>query len=201
MKTGLLGGTFDPPHNGHVALARAALRELELERLIVMVAGRPPHKEAETDAEIRYRLARAAFQELPEVELPRDELDRPGPAYSVDTVQELERRFGDIVVVVGGDMFASFLTWRDPDRILEHARIAVARRPGTTSEHIDAVLAELDRPDRVTFFEMRPVDISASEVRRRAASGEKYDDLVPAAVAQLIEELGLYRNQHASAVH
>lgn len=201
MTTGLLGGTFDPPHNGHLALARAALRELELERLVVMVAGRPPHKEARTDAETRYRLARAAFEELPEVELPRDELDRPGPAYTVDTVEELERRFGDVVLVMGGDMFASLPTWREPERILDHARLAVAGRPGTDSEHFDAVLAELDRRDRVTFFGMPPVDVSASEVRRRVAAGEAYDELVPPAVARLIEELGLYKNQRPSAVH
>jgi nicotinate-nucleotide adenylyltransferase len=201
MSTGLLGGTFDPPHNGHVALARAALGELELERLVVMVAGRPPHKETGTDAETRYRLTTAAFEGLHGVELPRDELDRPGPGYTVDTVRELERRFGDVVLVVGGDMFASFPTWREPDRILEHARLAVAARPGTSPEDFDTVLGQLDRPDRVTFFDMAPVDISASEVRRRAAAGEPYADLVPAAVAQLIAELGLYRNQQPSAVH
>jgi nicotinate-nucleotide adenylyltransferase len=116
-------------------------------------------------------------------------------------VEDLERRFGDIVVVVGGDMLASFLTWRDPDRILDHARLAVAARPGTSSQGFDAVLAELNRPDRVTFFELPPVDISASEVRRRVAAGEGYDALVPPAVARLIEELGIYRNQQPSAVH
>jgi nicotinate-nucleotide adenylyltransferase len=198
MTTGLLGGTFDPPHNGHVALARAALRELELERLVVMVAGQPPHKEARTDAETRYRLARAAFEELPKVELPRDELDRPGPDYTVDTVEELERRFGEIVLVVGGDMFASFPRWRQPERILEHARLAVAARPGTASEDVDTALT---RPDRVIFFEMPPVDVSASEVRRRVAAGEAYGELVPPPVARLIDELRLYRDQQPSAVH
>jgi nicotinate-nucleotide adenylyltransferase len=198
MTTGLLGGTFDPPHNGHVALARAALRELELESLVVMVAGQPPHKEARTDAETRYRLARAAFEELPKVELPRDELDRPGPDYTVDTVEELERRFGEIVLVVGGDMFASFPRWRQPERILEHARLAVAARPGTASEDVDTALT---RPDRVIFFEMPPVDVSASEVRRRVAAGEAYGELVPPPVARLIDELRLYRDQQPSAVH
>jgi nicotinate-nucleotide adenylyltransferase len=197
--TGLLGGTFDPPHNGHVALAEAALRELGLERLVVMVAGRPPHKEAGTDGDVRYRLATAAFGSLSGVELPRDELDRAGLGYTVDTVLELERRYGDIVVVVGGDMFASFPRWREPDRILEHARLAVAGRSGTGAEAFDAVLGQLDRPERVTFFEMQPVDISASDVRRRVAAGEAYDDLVPPAVVRLIEELGLYRK--APAVH
>jgi nicotinate-nucleotide adenylyltransferase len=199
--TGLLGGTFDPPHNGHVQLARAALRELGLERLLVMVAGLPPHKEARTDAETRYRLATAAFAELPGVELPRDELDRPGPAYTVDTVRELERRFGEVVVVVGGDMFASYPSWREPDRILEHARLAVAARPGTSPEDFDQVLGRLDRPDRVVFFDMPPAYISASDVRRRVAAGEEYARLVPPPVAQLIEELGLYEDQPNPAVH
>jgi nicotinate-nucleotide adenylyltransferase len=199
--TGLLGGTFDPPHNGHVALSRAAMQELSLERLLVMVTGQPPHKEARTDAEVRYRLAAAAFGELPGVELPRDELDRAGPSYTVDTVQVLERRFGDVVVVVGGDMFASFPTWHDPDRILEHARVAVAARPGTSPEHFDEVLGQLEHPERVVFFDLPPVDISASEVRRRVEAGEAYTDLVPPAVARLIDELGLYRNQQPSAVH
>jgi nicotinate-nucleotide adenylyltransferase len=201
MRTGLLGGTFDPPHNGHIALARAAMEELALERLVVMVAGRPPHKETGTDAETRYRLARAAFEELPAVELPRDELDRPGRAYTVDTVEELERRFGDLVLIMGGDMFASFPTWREPDRIVDHARLAVAARPGTSAGAFDMVLAQLGRPDRVTFFEMAPVNISASEVRRRVAAGEPYDEFVPTAVARLIAELGLYKNQRPSAVH
>lgn len=201
MTTGLLGGTFDPPHNGHVALARAAMRELGLERLVVMVTGNPPHKEARTDPETRYRLASAAFDDWPEVELPRDELDRSGPDYTVDTVRELSRRFDDVVVVVGGDMFASFASWREPDRILEHARLAVAGRPGTSPEDFAAVLVELERPDRVAFFEMPAVDIAASEVRRRVAAGEEYGELVPPAVARLIQELGLYKNQQPSAVH
>lgn len=198
---GLLGGTFDPPHNGHLALAEAALRELDLERLLVMVAGRPPHKDALTDAETRYRLACAAFEELPRVELPRDELDRPGPGYTVDTVQELERRFGDVVLVVGGDMFLSYPTWREPDRILEHARLAVAERAGASPGHFKHVLAQLERQERVSFFHMPSVDVSSSEVRRRVAAGEQYADLVPPAVARLIEELGLYGGRHASAVH
>jgi nicotinate-nucleotide adenylyltransferase len=201
MSTGLLGGTFDPPHNGHVALARAAMQELALERLLVMVTGQPPHKAVRTEAEIRYRLAAAAFGDLPGVELPRDELDRAGPSYTVDTVQELERRYGDVVLVLGGDMFASFPTWHEPDRILDHARVAVAARPGTSPEHRDEVLGRLEHPERVIFFDLPPVDISGSEVRRRVEAGEVYAHLVPSAVARFIEELGLYRNQQPSAVH
>src|SRR5918999_4209774 len=194
MSTGLLGGTFDPPHNGHVALAQAALEGLELERLVVMVAGRPPHKEADTDPETRFRLAMAAFDGMPKVELSRAELDRPGADYTIDTLETAEERWDDVVVVVGGDMFASFLSWRDPHGILEHARLGVAERPGTDRRRFDYVLRSLERPDRVSFFTMEPIDVSASEIRRRVAAGEPYEDLVPPAVEQLIEELGLYRD-------
>jgi nicotinate-nucleotide adenylyltransferase len=193
LSTGLLGGTFDPPHNGHVALAHAALEGLQLERLVVMVAGLPPHKEADTDPETRFRLATAAFDGMPKVELSRAELERPGMDYTIDTLETAEERWDDVVVVVGGDMFASFLSWRDPHRILEHARLGVAERPGTDRRRFDYVLRSLERPDRVSFFTMEPIDVSASEIRRRIAAGEPYEELVPPAVAQLIEELGLYR--------
>jgi nicotinate-nucleotide adenylyltransferase len=193
LSTGLLGGTFDPPHKGHLALARAALDGLELERLVVMVAGQPPHKEARSDPETRFRLASAAFEGLPKVELSREELERPGPGYTIDTLQSAEERWGDVVVVVGGDMFASFLSWREPDKILERSRLAVANRPGVEHGRFDEVLRKLERPERVSFFELEPVEVSASEVRRRVAAGEPYAELVPPAVAQLIEELGLYK--------
>ena len=98
-------------------------------------------------------------------------------------------------------MFAGYPTWREPGRILEHARLAVAARPGTSPQDFDEVLGRLERPDRIAFFDMPPVDISASEVRRRVAAGEEYAHLVPPPVAQLIAELGLYRNQRGSAVH
>jgi nicotinate-nucleotide adenylyltransferase len=202
MSTGLLGGTFDPPHNGHVALARAALQELDLERLVVMVAGRPPHKEVWTDGESRFRLARAAFENVPRVEVGRDELARPGKAFTVDTVRELDARYGgEVVLILGGDTFASFPTWREPERILDHARLAVAARPGTPREQYEAVLRALARPARITFFELAPVDVSSTEVRRRVSAGEPIVDLVPTAVARLIEDLGLYRDRRAPAVH
>src|SRR5207244_1231028 len=118
--TALLGGAFDPPHNGHVALARAAQEQFEPERLVVLVAERPGHKEAVLDAETRLRLARAAFPEL-EVEL--DPYER-----TVDRLEE--RRYPDPLFLVGADQFAHFLEWKEPDRVLELAQLGVATRPG-----------------------------------------------------------------------
>jgi nicotinate-nucleotide adenylyltransferase len=193
VTVGLLGGTFDPPHLGHVALARTAIAALDLERLVVVVAGEPPHKPVGTDAESRFRLAEAAFADLPGVELSREELERRGPSYTVDTVRSAAERYGEPVFVVGADEFADFPTWKDPDRILELARLAVATRPGFERDRLDAVLAELERPERVRFFELEPIPIASREIRARAAAGEPIDDLVPAAVAWLVEELGLYQ--------
>jgi nicotinate-nucleotide adenylyltransferase len=193
MTVGILGGTFDPPHLGHVALARRALEALGLERLVVVVVGEAPHKPVETDAETRFRLAEAAFADLPGVELSRHELDRPGPSYTVDTARWAKERYGDVLVVVGGDEFADFPGWKEPDAILENVRVAVATRPGTSHDRIEAAKAQLSRPDRIVEFDLDPLPIASRDVRDRVARGESVDDLVPEAVARLIDELGLYR--------
>ena len=181
---GLLGGAFDPPHNGHVALARAASQRFDLDRLLVLPTGDPPHKNVGTPAEVRYRLAEAAFADLPEVELSRYELESPGPSYTVDTVRWAEARYGDVLFIVGADHWAQFDRWHDPEGVLRHARLAVVTRPG---------IAVPAPRDRVVLFEMPPVDVSSTEIRKRVAGGERIDDLVPPRVAALIQELGLYR--------
>jgi nicotinate-nucleotide adenylyltransferase len=192
-RVGFLGGTFDPPHLGHVELARTALEALRLERLVVMVVGKAPHKQVATDAETRFALAAAAFEGVPHVELSRHEVDRPGPSYTVETARWVARQFDDPVWIVGADEFAEFPTWRDPEGVLEHVKLAVATRPGYERPRLDAVLSRLARPDRVEFFELRPVPISSREIRARVAAGGAVEHLVPAAVARLIDERGLYR--------
>ena len=191
--TGILGGTFDPPHNGHLALARAALDRFRLDRLVVMVAGRPPHKQALLDGETRFRLAQAAFAGLPRTELSRFELERDVPAFTLDTVRYGKERWGEIVFLVGADEFADFPSWHEPDAILAHARLGVATRPGIEGDRLERVVRLLARPERVEFFEIPPLPVSSSEVRRRVADGEPIDDLVPAEVARLVSELDLYR--------
>jgi nicotinate-nucleotide adenylyltransferase len=190
--TGVLGGAFDPPHNGHVALARAALDKLGLERLLVLVVADPGHKDVELDLETRLRLARAAFGGLPRTTIERDDHSR-----TVDSLRE--RRLDDPLFLIGADEFADFPTWKDPKGVLEQARLAVATRPGYPREALERVLAALDRPERVLFFEIEPLEISSRDVRARAARGEPVDGLVPPEVAGLIEELGLYR--HRSGLH
>jgi nicotinate-nucleotide adenylyltransferase len=194
--TGLLGGAFDPPHNGHLALARAALVHFGLERLVIAPGGQPPLKDetVETDAETRLRLAEAAFAGMPRTKVSRIDIDRPQPAYSDETVRRATERWGEIVFLVGADRFADFLRWKAPNEVLRHARLGVATRPGVSREQFEDVFARLERPERVELFEIPAVDVSSREIRRRVEAGEPVDDLVPPAVARLISELGLYRS-------
>jgi nicotinate-nucleotide adenylyltransferase len=175
--TGLLGGTFDPPHNGHVALAKAALSQLPIDRLLVLVAERPGHRDVVADAETRLKLAQAAFEGL-DVELD------PHP-FTVDTVRD--GGYDDAVFVVGADQAAALDRWREPEEVLKHVKLAV----GTRSGYADPKLERYG--DRVIPFRLASPPISSSDVRARVERGEPIDDLVPPAVARLIEAQGLYR--------
>lgn len=193
MTVGLLGGTFDPPHVGHVALARAAIRHFELEPLLVAPTGRTPGKAVASDPDVRVRLAEAAFADVPGVEVSRIDVDRPQPAYSFETVRWVHDRWGEPLFVVGADRFADFLTWREPNEVLRYARLGVATRPGFDLRSLDDVLAAVEQPERVEFFEIPPIPVSSTEVRERVAAGLPIDWLVPRGVEQLIVALGLYR--------
>ena len=196
--TGLFGGSFDPPHVGHLALARAALERFSLDRLVVTPTGRTPRKAAGLDAETRFRLAEAAFADLERTEVSRLDIDRPQPAYSVQTVQWARDRWGELIFLVGADRFADFLTWREPNEVLRHARLGVATRPGFDAERLRDVLAHVERPERVEFFEIEPLAVSSTDVRRRVAAREPIDGLVPPRVSRLIHDLGLYRQAAAN---
>jgi len=193
--TGLFGGAFDPPHNGHVALAEDAIQRFGLERMIVLPTGVPPHKPVETDSSTRLDLTVAAFADRPKVEISTYDIDREGPAYTVDTVRWAAEHWSDVIFVVGADEFGDFLLWKDPDEILEHARLGVATRPGYPPERIQQVLNQLRRPERVESFTIEPLPVSSTQIRARAAKGEPIDGLVPPAVAQLIAEHCLYRDE------
>jgi nicotinate-nucleotide adenylyltransferase len=180
---GLLGGTFNPPHNGHVALARAAEEKLGLDDLVVLVAERPGHKQVDLGAQDRLRLARAAF--------PGRRVELDPHERTVDMLRD--RRFDDAVFLIGADEFCDFLDWKDPNGVLELAPVAVGARPGYPRERLDRVLERLEHRERVRFFELEPVPIASREVRERVAKGEPIDDLVPPAVAEEIGRRGLYR--------
>ena len=182
--TGLLGGAFDPPHMGHVALADAADRQLGLDRLVVVVVAEPGHKEVHASVQTRVALARAAF--------PGREIELDHHARTVDMLRE--GGWDDPVFLIGADEFVDFPHWKEPEAVLELARLGVASRPGYPQEQLDDVLAGLAHPERVLFFEIEPQPVSSREIRERIARGEPIDGLVPPAVANEIAGRGLYRS-------
>jgi len=184
--TGLFGGAFDPPHRGHVALAETALAHLELERLLVLVVVDPGHRGVELDFPARFELAELAFEGLPRTEVLPEE-----HPYTVDAVRG--GRFGDAIFLVGADEFAGFLSWKDPNGVLDEVRLGVATRPGYPRSALEEVLAGLEQPERVEFFEIPALPVSGTDIRARVASGEPVDDLVPEAVAREIDRAGYYR--------
>ena len=186
VTTAILGGRFDPPHLGHIALARAALTHFGLDRLLVLVVVDPGHKPAVASPEVRLELTRLAFDSLPATV----ELD--DHRFTVDMLEA--HPLDDALFIIGADELAGFPGWKEPKRVLELARLGVATRPGYPRERLDSVLAQLDRPERVELFELEPTPVSSTEVRELVSLGVPLDGLVPPAVAARIGELSpLYR--------
>ena len=183
--TGVLGGIFDPPHNGHVALARAALDQLPIDRLIVLVAAHPGHREVVGSPQDRLRLAQAAFEGLSAEVLLDDH------AFTVDAVRG--GRFGEALFVVGADEGAAFPTWKEPDEVLRWVRLAVGTRSGFPPPDLSRY------GDRVVLFDLDSPPVSSTEVRERAMQGGSLAGVVPPAVEAAIRERGLYRGYTRSA--
>jgi len=197
---GILGGSFDPPHEGHLKVAEAALESLRLDRLLVIPVGSAPHKQGGgmIDGAIRLRLCEAAFAGLPRVEVSSIELDRDGPSWTVDTLRELGSRMpdGEFFLILGEDMAHDLPDWRDPREVVRLARVAWAPRPplGAGSGHgpgIESVVTGLGG-EMPLELAMEPVDLSSTTVRKRLDAGLPIDGLVPRAVLDLIESEGLY---------
>lgn len=173
---GILGGRFDPPHVGHVALAARAIAHFGIDDLRVSVVADAGHKRSYAPAEHRLAMARLAFAELgATVELEQHRF----------TVDQLEAaHYDDPIFLVGADQLVDFPNWKEPARVLELARLGVATRPGYPLE---------ESSDRIEGFELEPHDVSSTEIRARVASGESIDGLVLPQVAAYIREHGLYR--------
>jgi len=195
-RVGVFGGTFNPPHIGHLACARAALAELGLERLLLVPVAQPPHKEAEADPGVEHRLAMCSLAAAGDrrVEVSRLEADRGGPSFTVDTLRALHEANpeDELTFVAGGDMAASLPSWREPEEVLRLARFAVAERTGAERDRVRAAVTGLAGAERLEFFDMPRVDVSSSAVRRALAEGRPVDALITDAVARYIDEHGLY---------
>jgi nicotinate-nucleotide adenylyltransferase len=196
VKLGLLGGTFNPPHTGHLVCAQAAHHQLELDRVLFVPVHEPPHKGVEADPGVEHRveLCRRAVDGDDRFEVSLVEAEIPERSYTVDTLRRLHERCpgDDLTFIVGGDMAFSLPTWREPGAILELAELGIAEREGVRRADITERLGDLP-VDRLRFFDMPRLDISSSLIRRHVAAGRPIRYLVPDAVAEYIERTGLYR--------
>ena len=202
-RTGVLGGTFDPPHRAHLAFAAAARAHLRLDRVLFVPTGNPWRKRLRrgdlSPARVRLRLVRAALEGLPWAEVDDLELRRGGMTYTADTLDVLTAGGGEWWFLLGTDALADMPAWHAPDRIVELARLAGARRPGAVRarELVTARLRErvpgID--DRVDVVPLAPLSVSSSEIRRRVHDGQSTAGLMPERVRTLVDALGLYRGR------
>lgn len=195
-RLGILGGTFNPPHVGHLLCAQEARVRLDLDAVLLMPAASPPHKPLRDDpgAERRLEMCRLAAAQEDWLEASDVEVSRGGPSYTVDTLEALHDSHpeDELTWIAGGDMALSLPAWREPERVLSLARFAVAERGEARRADIERALAGLEGRDGVVFFEMPRMDVSSSTVRTRLAAGLPVRWLVPDAVGSYVREHGLY---------
>ncbi len=194
---GILGGTFNPPHVAHLLCASEARWQLGLDRVLLVPAAVPPHKALDDDPGIEQRLemCRLAVRGQEEwLEVSDIEARREGPSYTVDTLREIHAsQPGDeLTFIVGGDMAWSLPAWREPEAILELARVAVAERAGARREEVRERLASLRGAANVSYIEVPRMDVSSAALRQRLRSRQAITYLVPDAVSDYIEERRLY---------
>jgi len=197
VRLGLLGGTFNPPHIGHLVCAQEAVFQLGLDQLLFVPVREPPHKGIEADPGVEHRveLCCRAVEGEERLGVSRLEADVPGPSYTVDTLRKLhdDRPDDNLTFIVGGDMALSLPAWREPESILTLAELGVAEREGVRRTDIAERLSGLPGGDRIRFFDMPRLDVSSSLIRRHVGAGRPIRHLVPEAVEAYIAQAGLYR--------
>ena len=200
MNIGILGGTFDPVHCGHLAIAKEAKKKLGLRRVLFVPAGRPWLKVNDreiTDVKHRVKMVELAIESIPYFELSSIEIERPGPSYTVDTVTELKKRMGsdtEFFLLLGRDSLIELPKWHNPAVLVKICRLAAFTRVMTDPPDLNALEKELPGIKKSTMLlDMKPVDISSSDIRNRIARGLPVKGLVPDAVAAYIREQTLYR--------
>jgi nicotinate-nucleotide adenylyltransferase len=196
MRLGLLGGTFDPPHFGHLHLAAAALTQLALDQVLFAPVGVQPLKQEERSStpEQRARMVELAIAGEPRFALSRVDLDRPGPHYTVDLLTIIQQQYADAALwfIMGEDSLGDLLRWRDPTRLIQLARLAVLRRPGYEPDWpmLDQALPDLRA--HINWIEHAEIDISATDIRRHVQRGLSISSFAPSRVIDYIHTHHLY---------
>ena len=197
MRIGILGGTFNPPHLGHLVSAQEAYLQLRLDRVALIPARIPPHKPVEDEPGIEHRLEMcrlAIAGDERRFEVSDLEARREGTSYTVDTLEELHANQpeSELFLIVGGDVALGFGSWQDPERVLALATLAVAQRPGTPRSEVEHTLSEVAGGEKARFFSMPEIGISSTMLRERARDGEPTRYLVPDGVRSYIDRYRLY---------
>jgi len=195
-RVGVMGGTFDPIHHGHLVTAEAALWKFHLDEVVFVPTGRPWMKEERevAPAEHRYLMTVIATASNPRFSVSRVEVDREGPTYTIDTLQELRQQAEgdiDLFFVTGADAMLEILHWKDPEEVLAQAHFIAATRPGYDLARF-AQKAATSHP-RVSLMDVPALAISSTDIRRRVSEGQPIRYLVPEGVQTYIEKFGLYR--------
>jgi nicotinate-nucleotide adenylyltransferase len=199
LRVGILGGAFNPPHIGHLVCAQEALTQLELDRVLFVPVALPPHREIEYDpgAEVRLEMVELAVADDERFETSRIELDRDGPSYTADTLEQLrtESPADELFVILGGDQAAALATWHEPERVLEQATVVVFERVGWGRNAIGIKIGRLAGARGVRYLDMPLMQVSSSAIRRRVRENRPIRYLVPDKVASYIETKELYSGQ------
>lgn len=200
MKIGVFGGTFDPPHLGHLILAMEACGQLKLDRLLWVVTPDPPHKTGQSisPVEVRIKLIKAAIDADPTFEISKVDLELPAPQYAVDTIRELQKEFpaARLVYLMGGDSLHDLPEWHHPKLLIDLVEtLGVMRRPG---DNIDVSELEKHLPGlqaKIAFVDAPLLEISSRQIRHRAENGEPFRYYLPQAVYDMILSMNLYRDK------
>lgn len=199
MDIGIFGGTFDPIHNGHLAVANGVQAAMHLQRIIFIPTGQPWLKKDLVVSPARHRIemVRLAIAGKDVFELSTIEVERPGPSYTVETLEVLRRQLGpevDLFFLLGSDALADFPRWKEPHRVIEMCRLVAFSRPGFRLPPLEQFEEKVPGiSERLIFAEAPVIDVSATEIRSRAAVGLSIEGMVPPAVGQYIREKQLYR--------
>ncbi len=194
IKIGLLGGSFDPIHNGHLKLANWVRNKFSLNRIIFIPAAVPPHKQNVklTESEHRYRMVQIAIENYPDFEISDVELKRDGVSYTIDSIFYFEKMYklnkDNIFLIIGADSLLDFHNWKDPEKIIENCQIVVLPRPDVNLNNVKPKYKRL-----AIILQSPLIDISATDIRRRIREGETIAQIVPPAVEHYIYEHNLYK--------
>jgi nicotinate-nucleotide adenylyltransferase len=199
MKLGIMGGTFNPVHIGHLVCAEEAVSQYGLVEIVFMPTGMPPHKEIRggTTDEIRYEMTVIATAGNPRFSVSRYEISKEQVCYTVDTIRHLHQEMPDaeLFFITGADAVLEILDWKNPGELLDIATLIAATRPGYSLDRLSEITDRISRSDRVKVIEIPAIGVSSSMIRKRVATGKSIRYLVPEGVRQLIEKEGLYHRK------